>query len=154
MRFPFAASLTCLCLATCGEGGDGSGVGVEDAWVRLPVSAGQPGSAYFALSSHDEGTKLLGVTSPLVRWVELHESRTNKKGVVKMDRRGEIEFPSRGKLVFEPGGRHAMLFGIDKSVKPGGTVPLTFAFNTAPPVTVEAEVRSLAGEAHRERAGR
>jgi copper(I)-binding protein len=71
-----------------------------------------------------------------------------------MERIREVEFPSRGKLVFEPGGRHAMLFGIDKSVKPGGTVPLTFAFNTAPPVTVEAEVRSLAGKPNAEGAGR
>ena len=153
MRLPPFA-LLCLLLAACGEGGGGTGVSVEDAWVRLPASGSQPGSAYFTLSSDDEGTKLLGVTSPLVRWVELHESRTDRKGRVRMDRRREIEFPSRGKLVFAPGERHAMLFGIDKSVKPGGTVPFTFAFNTAPPVTVEAEVRSLAGEAHEERAGR
>lgn len=152
MRLPLLA-LLCLPLVGCGGGDRSTGVSVEDAWVRLPASSGQPGSAYFALSSDDEGTKLVGVTSPLVRWLELHESRT-KRGVARMERIREVEFPSRGKLVFAPGGRHAMLFGIDKSVRPGGTVPLTFAFNTAPPVTVEAEVRGLAGEADAEHAGR
>lgn len=148
-----AFALLCLLLSGCGEGGGASGVSVENAWIRLPESGVQPGSAYFTLSSDDEGTKLVGVTSPLVRWLELHESRV-KRGVARMERIREVEFPSRGKLVFEPGGRHAMLFGIDKSVKPGGTVPLTFAFNTAPPVTVEADVRSLAGKPDAERAGR
>jgi copper(I)-binding protein len=147
------AVLACLLLGSCNREGDRGGVRVEDAWIRLPASAGQPGSAYFTLSSSEEGTRLAGVTSPLVRWVEMHESRT-KGGVSRMVRTREVEFPSRGKLAFEPGGRHAMLFGIDKSVKPGGKVPLTFAFNTAPPVTVDAEVRSLADEAGEEHAGR
>ena len=150
---PAVAALACLLLGSCSGAGDDGGVRVEDAWIRLPASAGQPGSAYFTLSSSDEGTKLVGVTSPLVRWVELHESRT-KGGVARMERIREVEFPSRGPLVFEPGGRHAMLFGIARSVKPGGTVPLTFAFNTAPPVTVDAQVRGLAGEPHERHAGR
>jgi copper(I)-binding protein len=144
MRPLLAVALACLSIAGCGREGPAPGVTVDDAWVRLPASSGQPGAAYFTLRSPEEGTKLVGLTSPLVRWVELHES-TTASGVVRMKRRNEVEFPSRGKLVFEPGGRHVMLFGIDPSVKAGGRVPFTFAFNTAPPVTVEAEVRRTDG---------
>jgi copper(I)-binding protein len=64
-----------------------------------------------------------------------------------MKSRQEIEFPSHGDLVFEPGGRHAMLFGIAPRVKPGDRIPITFSFNVAPPITVEAEVRAAGDEA-------
>jgi hypothetical protein len=118
---------------------------VEKPWIRLPATGGQPGAAYFRLEGNIEGTRLTGITSPLIRKIELHET-VEKNGVTRMAMRKEIDFPSRGALVFEPGGRHAMLIGINKSVKAGGTVPLTFSFNTAPPVTLDAEVRSLSGE--------
>ena len=122
-------------------------VQVSDVWIRLPATPAQPGAAYFTLKGNMEGMRLLGVTSPLIRWVELHES-VEKGGVTRMERRAEVEFPSRGSMKFEPGGRHAMLFGINPSVKPGTPVPLTFSFNMAPPVTIDAEVRTASGEPH------
>jgi copper(I)-binding protein len=97
------------------------------------------------MEAGSEGTRLLGVTSPAVRWIELHETEM-KGSMAKMKHRRDVEFPSRGELVFEPGGRHAMLFGISPTVKPGDRIPLTFSFNVAPPVTVEAEVVGPADE--------
>jgi hypothetical protein len=140
-----AAVAFLLVLAACAPEARTPQVEIEKPWVRLPATPRQPGAAYFKLEGNMEGMRLLDVTSPLVRWVELHES-VEKKGVTRMERRKEVEFPSRGALEFEPGGRHAMLFGINPSVKPGTTIPLTFSFNTAPPVTVDAEVRSASGE--------
>jgi hypothetical protein len=125
---------------------------VKDAWVRLPAVAGEAGAAYFRLEGNIEGTRLMGVSSPLVRRIELHES-VEKNGVTRMEKRKDVEFPSRGALEFEPGGRHAMLFGISKAVRARGTVPLTFSFNTAPPVTVDAEVRTASGDGAAAEAG-
>ncbi len=56
-------------------------------------------------------------------------------------------FPPGGQMKFEPGGRHAMLFDIDPAVRAGDKIPLTFTFEPAPPVTVEAEVRAAGGHA-------
>ena len=146
-----SAAAALLLVAACKPEARTPEVQVREAWVRLPATPAQPGAAYFTLEGNMEGTRLLDVTSPLVRWVELHES-VEKKGVTRMERRKEVEFPSRGALEFEPGGRHAMLFGINPSVKPGTALPLTFSFNNAPPVTVDAEVRNASGEpaAHHE----
>jgi copper(I)-binding protein len=119
---------------------------VEEPWVRMPAVKGQAGAAYFRLEGNIEGTRLTGITSPLVRRIELHET-VEKNGVTRMEKRAEVDFPYRGALEFKPGGRHAMLFGLHRAVKPGVKIPLTFSFNTAPPVTVEAEVRSASGEA-------
>jgi hypothetical protein len=138
-----------LILAGCRPEEKTPEVEVSEVWVRLPATPAQPGAAYFTLKGNMEGMRLLAVTSSLVRWVELHES-VEKGGVARMERRKEVEFPSRGAMEFKPGGRHAMLFGINPAVKSGTVVPLTFSFNMAPPVTVDAEVRTASGEPHAE----
>ncbi|HEX8584751.1 MAG TPA: copper chaperone PCu(A)C [Allosphingosinicella sp.] len=147
LRHTFLAAAAGVLLLLGGCGSRPRDPTVKEAWVRLPAAKGQPGAAYFRLEGNVEGTRLTGITSPLVRRIELHES-VEKNGVTRMEKRKEIDFPYRGALVFEPGGRHAMLFTINKSVKPGSTLPLTFSFNTAAPVTVNAEVRDAAGEKH------
>ncbi|HEX8224891.1 MAG TPA: copper chaperone PCu(A)C [Allosphingosinicella sp.] len=114
-------------------------VRVGSAWVRLPAAKSRPGAAYFRMEAGSEGTRLVGVSSPAARWIELHE--TEMSGTrAKMKRRKEVEFPSRGELVFESGGHHAMLFGLNPKLKAGDRIPLTFSFNVATPVTVDAEV--------------
>jgi copper(I)-binding protein len=144
-RHVFAALAGSMLLAGCDRPPPDGTVRVSDVWVRLPAAKSRPGGAYFRMEAGSEGTRLLGVSSPSVRWIELHE--TSMSGTTaKMKQRKEIEFPSRGELVFEPGGRHAMLFGMSAKVKPGDRIPLTFSFNVAPPITVEAEVRGPADE--------
>ena len=141
----FAAAAGMILLAGCDRPPPDGTVRVSDAWVRLPAAKSRPGGAYFRLEAGSEGTRLVGLSSPAVRWIELHETQMSGSKA-SMKKRKEIEFPSRGELVFEPGGRHAMLFGINARVKAGDRIPLTFSFNVAPPVTVEAEVRGPADE--------
>jgi periplasmic copper chaperone A len=141
----FAGAAGALLVAGCHRPPPDGTVRVSDAWVRLPAAKSRPGGAYFRMEAGSEGTRLVGVSSPAVRWIELHE--TSMSGdMAKMKQRREVEFPSRGELVFAPGGRHAMLFGISPGVKSGDRIPLTFSFNVAPPVTVEADVRGPADD--------
>ena len=142
----FALLAGTMALTGCHRPPPDGAVRVSHVWVRLPAVKSRPGGAYFRMEAGSEGTRLAGVSSPAVRWIELHE--TQMKGrTTKMKQRKEVEFPSRGELVFEPGGRHAMLFGINPRVKAGDRIPLTFSFNVAPPITVEAEVRAAGDEA-------
>jgi hypothetical protein len=145
----FASLAGTVLLPGCNRPPPDGTVRVSDVWVRLPAAKSRPGGAYFRMEAGSEGTRLLGVSSPSVRWIELHETEMGGSRA-KMKRRREIEFPSRGELLFEPGGRHAMLFGISPKVKPGDRIPLTFSFNVAPPVTVDAEVRAAGDEAPHE----
>jgi hypothetical protein len=142
-----AAAAAAALAGGCADRPPDGAVWVKDVWVRLPAAKKQPGAAYFRLEAGSEGTRLTGLSSPIVRRVELHESST-AGGRTGMRRRTDVEFPSRGELVFEPGGKHAMLFGISPRVRPGDRIPITFSFNVAPPVTVEAEVRDPAGTPH------
>ncbi len=145
----FAGLAAAAALAGCDRPPPDGSVRVSDVWVRLPAAKSRPGAAYFRMEAGSEGTRLVGVSSPSVRWVELHETET-ASGRTKMKQRKEIEFPSRGELVFEPGGRHAMLFGIAAKVKAGDMIPVTFSFNVAPPITVEAPVVAAADESPHE----
>lgn len=131
-------------LAGCNRAPEEPRVTVQHVAVSLPAIPGRPGAAYFRLKTNTNPTNLLGVTSPLVQRIELHESRSSG-GVSSMKPLEETVFPGHGVLEFEPGEKHAMLFGIDKSVKVGGRIPLTFTFDPAPAVTVEAEVHGPGG---------
>jgi len=141
----FALLAGAMLLAGCDRPPPDGTVRVSDVWVRLPAAKSRPGGAYFRMEAGSEGTRLVGLSSPAVRWIELHETEM-KGNVAKMKRRKEVEFPSRGELVFEPGGRHAMFFGLSPKVKAGDRIPVTFSFNVAPPVTIEAEVRAAGDE--------
>jgi copper(I)-binding protein len=137
------AALTLL-LAGCGERKP-DGISVSKAWVRLPAVKGEAGAAYFTIDGGAEGTRLTGISSPMASRIELHESMEHG-GMSAMRALKAVEFDYRRRIEFAPGGKHAMLFGINKAVKPGASIPLTFAFDTAPPVTIDAEVRDAAGD--------
>jgi copper(I)-binding protein len=141
------ATAALLALAACDQGQPpGPAVEIEDAVVTLPPVPGRPGAAYFTLRTNNHPMRLVGVTSPRVERIELHETR-ERNGVSSMAPVTDGAFPPEGVLEFKPGGRHAMLFGLDPALKAGDKIPLTFAFDPAPAVTVQAEVRPAGGHA-------
>ena len=140
-------ALAGLALLSCEATREEPQVKVEAAWVQLPVIPGRPGAAYFTLTSNNDPTKLVSVSSPRIERIELHGTQM-EGGMARMrPLRDELVFPDDLKLVFAPGGKHAMLFGIDPALKAGDKVSLAFNLEPVPPVTVEAEVRAF-GEGH------
>jgi len=139
MRPALATALGLLALAGCNRAPATPRVTVEDAIVTLPAVPGRPGAAYFKLRTNHSPSTLVSVTSPLVQRIELHQTKSD--GMAKITSPEDLSLSRNGRLVFKPGGKHAMLFGINKSVAVGGTIPLTFTVDPAPAITVEAEVR-------------
>ena len=136
-----------LALTGCG-GGQGDGpVTVENARVTLPAMPGRPGAAYFVLNTDREQMTLAAVTSPQIGRIELHETVT-VGGFSRMIPLRNAGFNARQPLRFEPGGQHAMLFEVDPKLRPGDRVRLTFTFDQAPAVTVEAEARAAGDTGH------
>lgn len=133
-----------LAVAACERAPPEPAVTVEHAVVTLPVIAGRPGAGYFTLRTNNDPTRLVAVTSPRIGRIELHET-VDEGGVATMRPVENTTFSSAEPLTFEPGGRHAMLFDIDRAIRPGTTAPVTFTFDRAPSVTVEAEVRGPGG---------
>lgn len=119
---------------------------VASAWVRLPVISGRPAAGYFLLSGTKSKDALLSATSPLAERVELH-SVSHDGGVMKMRAESRFALPAGGKLAFEPGGNHLMIFGL-KPVKVGERIPITLTFESGAKVTISAEARSAAATAN------
>jgi copper(I)-binding protein len=114
---------------------------VSQAWVRLSAVAGQPGAAYFTIAGGRSSARLVRIESALVGHIELHESMGGMAAMTMKPLAG-LDVPAGGTIAFAPGGRHAMLFGIDPVVKPGTSIPLRFGF--ADGTTAEAEAKTIA----------
>jgi copper(I)-binding protein len=129
-------------LSACSQGDPA--VTVEDPVVRLPAVQGNPGAAYFTLRTNRTPMRILGVSSPQIQRIELHESEMSG-GRMRMGPLEDNSFTAEGVKVFEEGGPHAMLFGINPAVRPGGRVRLTFDLDNAPDVSVDVTVQSAGG---------
>jgi copper(I)-binding protein len=120
--------------------------GVTRAWVRLPAVAGQPGAAYFTVEGGRAATRLTRIESALVLHIEMHESISGM-GMATMKPLAGVDVPAGASVVFAPGGRHAMLFGIEAAVKPGTAIPLRFGFADGTTAEAEAKTVAAAGDA-------
>jgi copper(I)-binding protein len=142
MRLIVATLAVCALLSGCNSEPTEGGVAVENAMIHLPAVKGRPGSAYFTLQGAGDSTRLLSVSSPSIEKIELHDSVTTG-GVARMQKVESLTFDDR--LELKPGGKHAMLFGLDPALKPGAQIPLTFTFRSGRPVTVQAQVLGPGG---------
>jgi len=139
MRLPIAAAIASITLFACSPAEESGPVeAVENAWVRLPAVDGRPAAAYFTLNGGEAGDTLLAVDSERVATIELHET-TMEDGAMRMRPIMSVDLPAGETVAFEPGGRHAMLFGIDSEITPGTQLSLNFRFDSGRDVSVDAE---------------
>ena len=149
MRHPFftaPAALACLAAAACQPSAPDA-VAVKYAWVRLSPVTGSPAGLYFTLTGAAKPDRLVGIESAVVQRIELHESMGGgMAGMTSMKPLAGVDVPVGGSALFQPGGKHAMLFGVDPAIRPGTSIPLRFRFASGR--QVEAEAKSVgAGDA-------
>jgi copper(I)-binding protein len=114
------------------------------ATVRLPAVPGRPGAAYLELPAHRVHGALLGVTSPQVGRIEMHETMSHGEMTGMRPLQRVWAQPDRP-IVFAPGARHLMLYEIDPSLRPGQQVQLVFRFEHGPPETITAVAVAAGG---------
>jgi copper(I)-binding protein len=131
------ACIALLALAGCERSATAPNVRIANAWVRLPAAPGGEAAGYFEADANRPGEVLTAVSSPGAR-VEMHESMTMNR-MSKMEPIANAPFEG-DRLAFAPGARHLMIFGLDPKLKPGGFIPLTLRFKSAPPATVDAKL--------------
>jgi copper(I)-binding protein len=145
-----AMALALLLLPACGSKPQTSHVTVEEAWIRLPAAPSLPAAGYFLATSAAPGEEIVSVTSSAAK-VEMHETMA-QGGMSMMRPLSRATFGEEDRLGFKPGGKHLMLFGLNPKLRPGDKIQLSFRFKSAPPVTVEADVKAL-GDDGSEHAG-
>ncbi len=113
-------------------------VDVKDAWVRSTVP-GQMGTGAFMKITAKEGTKLVGVSSPVSGVGEVHEMKM-EGDVMKMRAMPVLDLPAGKTVELKPGGYHVMLMDLKQPLLKDSKVPLTLRFKDAKGVESKLEL--------------
>jgi copper(I)-binding protein len=104
--------------------------------------AGANSAIYLKLSNRGPAAdRLVAAQAPVADAVEIHETRMQGDVMSMQQVTGGIEIPAGSQVELKPGGYHIMLIGLTQDLAPGDSFPVTLSFASAPPLTVQAEVR-------------
>ena len=158
----YALILTFLAAAACGAPEEADqraaathacppGVTVIDGWTK-PARAGQPVSAAYVTicNGGEEDDALVAIANgptPVAGALEIHLS-TMADGVMSMKKAERIVLPAGGQTVFEPGGAHIMLIGVDADIAQGAEPTFRLEFENAEDIQWAFEVREEKDGAH------
>jgi len=113
-------------------------VSIDKAWVRLPAVPGRPGAAYFMATGNAASSAIVGISSPDAKRAEMHQT-VKSDGAMRMTPLDRVDV-ARGQMVmFEPGGRHVMLFGLDPKIRPGRSVRLDVKLANGTTISTKAK---------------
>jgi copper(I)-binding protein len=124
-------------------------ISVTDAWARATMPGQQVSGAYMQIQS-DADARLVGVSSPAVPRVEVHEMKMDG-GVMRMREVEAIDLPKGKTVSLEPGGFHIMLINLAKPIAAGDVIPLTLVVESGgkrQTVEVKAEARAMGAMQH------
>lgn len=142
-----------LGIAACGSDDTSSGesggdtVSIAEAWSREPAE-GQTTSAVYGVvtNSGDEAITAIAASTPTTETAELHQVTMNDEGQMSMsEKEGGYTIEAGESFVFEPGGPHIMLLGIDPATYPD-MVEMTLEFDDGTTLAFDAEVRMIGDE--------
>jgi copper(I)-binding protein len=114
---------------------------IADAWMPQPLQGAKAGAIYLKIENKgNEADQLLGVESPVMQELMVHESKESG-GVMKMLPRSSLEIPAHGEVEMRPMGLHMMAMGWKSILKGSDTFPITLNFKRAGLVTIDVVVR-------------
>jgi periplasmic copper chaperone A len=119
-----------------------SGITVQNPWSRQAMD-GNNGAAFMMLTNNStQDDRLVSATASIAERVELHET-IDDNGVMRMVHQPDgFPLPIGATLELKPGGKHIMLIGLNKMLKPGDIYSLTLNFEKADPITLEVSVKA------------
>ena len=113
---------------------------VTQAWSPPTAPAVTVGAVYFSMTNAGrKADRLIALSSPIARQVQMHESRT-VQGVVQMRPVTSVECLPGVTVKSEPGGLHVMLLDLNRPLAAGMKFPLVLRFRDAGPVTIQVPV--------------
>lgn len=133
---PAAKALSCEASATGAVTADG-------AWLREQQDPGAMTAGYFSLCNGTMApVTLTGLSTPAAGMVELHETSRDENGIVSMAPTGDITLQPGERVLFAPGGKHAMLMGLSAPVASGDRTTFALEFADGETVTIDAVAKS------------
>ena len=94
-------------------------------------------------SESNRPRRLLGASTPVAREIQFHDM-TLRDGVMRMRPITDgIVVPPHDRVVFESGGQHLMLIGLQVPLSAGRSVPLTLRFDRDSELTTSLRIVSI-----------
>ena len=125
-------------------------VDVQGAWARATVP-GQKATGAFMKLTAKEGTKLVGVSSPVAGVSEVHEMKMDGDVMKMRAVAGGLDLPAGKTVELKPGGYHVMLMDLKAPLKAGESVELSLVVEDKDgkkeTIAVKAPVRALGADA-------
>lgn len=118
---------------------------VRDAWIRTTVQ-GQKGTGAFMKLTAKEGTRLVGVSSPVAGVAEVHEMKM-EGDIMRMRAIPGLDLPAGKTVELKPGGYHLMLMDLKAALPKDTTVPVTLVFKDARGVESKLDIKVPVGTA-------
>jgi periplasmic copper chaperone A len=154
MKLSHLVPLAVLALAACNQspatpdGGEpiAGELSVTDGKLILPAVSGNPGAAYFTVTNGTtQPASLAAASVEGAAKAEMHESSGDSMAPLT-----SVTLGPGATATFERGGKHVMVFGVSKSLKPGDTaeIKLTFAGGKTAAGPLHVEAVGGADEAH------
>ena len=133
------AGFAALAIATPALAGD---IEVQSPYARSSSMNAMSGAAFMMIQNNGtEEDRLIGVTSPAAKRVELHTHIEDANGVMSMVHVEEgLELPASGMIMMQRGGNHVMFMGLTAPFEQGNTVPVTLIFEKAGEMEIEVPV--------------
>jgi copper(I)-binding protein len=137
---PSKVGLISMLLAMAGHA-QAADIVVRDGWFRA-MPAALPSGGYFTIrNGGGKPVTLTGVESPACGMLMMHKS--SRGG---MDHVMSLHMAAGQTMTFAPNGYHLMCMGATALLRPGGFVPVTFAFEGGTRVTANFQVRDARGK--------
>jgi hypothetical protein len=123
---------------------------VDDVWARATIGVSRPAAVYFTLrNTGGDAVKLIGFETTIAKRAEAHRSKIDANGISTMEPAGEILLRPGNDLVFEPGGLHIMLMGLQEPLVEGDSIQLDLLFDDGGRMPVNVRVRGIAARGPR-----
>lgn len=110
---------------------------LTDAYARAASPMAKTGAAYLRIeNTSDTPDRLLSVTSPAAKRIELHTHLDAGDGVMQMRQiDGGIPLPAQSSHSLRRGAGHVMMMGLTRRFLHGEKITLTFTFEQAGDIT-------------------
>jgi len=130
-------------LSSCGQG---PVLKVNNAVVTLSPVDNNPSALHFTVHGGPEDVDLVRIFSSSAIRAEIHESSVDPTTkLMSMTKLSKIKVPAKGKVEFKEGGKHGMLWGINKLARRLGEMEIEVTFSTGERILVNAVVREIDG---------
>jgi hypothetical protein len=121
---------------------DDSTIVLDQAWARPSLAGAPNGAAYVTLTNRGSAPdRLVAISTPVAGMAELHRDEM-RGSVMTMRPAGPLDLAPGQTVAVQPdeGGLHVMLMHMTRGLKAGDHFPMTFTFEKAGAMTVDATV--------------